>query len=81
MGIATRRRRREEASGGVGPVATLAWLSRVESHPVLAHVTAIADKVVRTPPGEQRALIASMGLSVTADTIATTTARRGPMTL
>ena len=71
---------RVEPDIGSAPKA-LAWLSRVENHPALARTTAIADKVVRTPPAEQRALIASMGLSVTADTVATTTARRGPMTV
>jgi glutathione S-transferase len=71
---------RVEPDIGLAPKA-LAWLSRVENHPVFARITTIADKVIRTPPGEQRALIANMGLSVTVDTVATTTARRGPMTV
>jgi glutathione S-transferase len=71
---------RVEPDIGLAPKA-FAWLSRVENHPVLARLTSIADKAVRTPPGEQRALIASMGLSVTVDTVATTTARHGPMTV
>jgi glutathione S-transferase len=71
---------RVEPDIGLAP-KTLAWLSRVENHPVLARLTTIADKVVRTPPREHRTLIASMGLPVTVDTVATTIARRGPMTV
>jgi glutathione S-transferase len=71
---------RAEPAVELAPKA-LAWLARVEAHPALAKVTAIADKVVRTPPAEQRALIRQMGLGVTADSLGGAEPRRGPMTV
>jgi glutathione S-transferase len=58
----------------------LAWLSRIEAHPALARISAIADKVVRTPPTEQRELIRRQGIKVTASTVASAVPRAGPMT-
>ena len=71
---------RVELQASLAPKA-LAWLGRVETHPCLTRVSEIADRVVRTKPGEQRQLIGDMGLAVTADTVGTPTPRRGPMTV
>ena len=67
------------------PVATapkaMAWLDRVQSHPILTRLNETTDKLMRTPPAEQRALMRQLGFTVAEDSIASAMPRRGPMTL
>lgn len=71
---------RHELPAEIAPKAT-AWLARVEAHPALARISAIADMCMRTKPAEQGGVMAAKGLTVAADSLAAATPRRGPMTV
>lgn len=60
---------------------TLAWVDRVVGTPVLSGITALADRVIRLPPDQQRALYPDAGIEATEDSVGGTVPRRGPMTV
>jgi glutathione S-transferase len=60
---------------------TSAWVARTNATPVLAKLNGLGDKLMRTPPPEQRATLAELGVCLTPSTFASETARRGPMTV
>jgi glutathione S-transferase len=59
---------------------TAAWIARVEVVPELARLAGIGDRLVRTPPAEQRAVCVECGLSVTEQSVGADAPQLGPMT-
>lgn len=60
---------------------TCAWLERTTASPALAKITAVADRLMQTPPDQQRAVLAELGVPLTESTMAGSSPRRGPMTI
>lgn len=60
---------------------TAAWIARVEAVPALERLAGIGDRLVRTPPAEQRAVCAACGLAVTAASVGSDVPQKGPMTV
>jgi glutathione S-transferase len=60
---------------------TSAWLGRTTASPALAKITAVADRLTQTPPDQQRAVLAELGVPLTETTMAGSAPRRGPMTV
>jgi glutathione S-transferase len=60
---------------------TSAWVARTNATPALARLNELGDKLMRTPPPQQRAALAELGVPLTPSTFAGETARRGPMTV
>jgi glutathione S-transferase len=60
---------------------TSAWVERTNETPALAKLNALGDKLMRTPPDQQRTTLGELGVRLTSSTFATSTARRGPMTV
>lgn len=59
---------------------TLAWVARTVATPALSGLTALADRLVRMSPAQQRSAYAQAGIAVTDDSVGEATPRRGPMT-
>jgi glutathione S-transferase len=59
---------------------TMAWIHRVETETPLAHVTALAERVLRVRPEKHRAVLTASGVAVSATSVAGVTPQRGPMT-
>lgn len=59
---------------------TCAWLARADSEPALARVNAWSDALARTPPLEQRARAAEIGMRLSPKSYLADTPRKGPMT-
>lgn len=59
---------------------TLAWVARTLATPALSGLTALADRLVRMTPAQQRIACAEAGIAVTEETMAGPAPRRGPMT-
>ncbi|MEZ5922039.1 MAG: glutathione S-transferase family protein [Parvularculaceae bacterium] len=57
-----------------------AWLARTESEAAMKEAIDWSDALARTPPPEQRAKLASLGLRVTEKSYFASSPRRGPMT-
>jgi len=57
-----------------------AWLARVDAEPAMAKANFWSDALARTPPPEQRAKLAEIGLNLTEKTFFTDRPRKGPMT-
>jgi glutathione S-transferase len=58
---------------------TSAWIARTLATPAFAKLARIEDAILRTPIHEQRAALRGLGAPVSAETYASTTARRGIM--
>ncbi len=58
-----------------------AWVERTEATPALAKLNRLGASLMQTPPGNQRAALAALGVPLTETTMATDTPRRGPMTV
>jgi len=59
--------------------AVCAWLTRAEAEPSLATANEWSDALVKVAYAERRKAAADLGLTLTAETLALPTARRGPM--
>jgi glutathione S-transferase len=57
-----------------------AWVERTTAVPALAKMTAVADRLMQTPPDQHRAALAELGVPLTETTVAGSAPRRGPMT-
>lgn len=55
------------------------WLARVDALPAMAQANMWSDALARTPPPEQRAKLAAIGLKATATSYFGGAPRRGPM--
>ena len=60
---------------------TAAWVGRTNATAPLAKLNGLGETLMRVPPDQQRATLAELGVRLTASTLATGTARRGPMTV
>lgn len=60
---------------------TLGWVERTDAVPALAKITRIADRLAATPLPQHRTVAAELSLSLTEETMAAATPRRGPMTV
>ena len=60
---------------------TAGLVARVLATDGFQHAKPYEDKMMRTPPAEHRAALAEMGAPLTRDTLGTTTARPGVMSL
>jgi glutathione S-transferase len=60
---------------------TSAWVGRTNATPALARLNAVGEKLMGVPPDQQRNTLAELGFHLTPSTLATNTARRGPMTV
>jgi hypothetical protein len=60
---------------------TTAWITRVEAVPEFARLTALGTRAITTRSADRRALYAEMGVTLTETTHATTTFRKGPMSV
>ena len=58
-----------------------AWMGRTLATPAFAKLTALEDAILRTPIGEQRDKLLSLGAPVSAETLAAAQPRRGPMSV
>jgi glutathione S-transferase len=59
---------------------TCAWLARAQQEPAMALADRWSDALVKVRPEERRRVAAELGLNLTAETLAETKPRRGPMT-
>jgi len=67
---------------GIDPTrwpVTAAFVARVLALPSFERLKPFEDRIRRTPIGQHRAVLAEMGAPLTADTVGTTTPRRGMM--
>jgi len=60
---------------------TMAWIERVEAVPEVAKLTALGTRAITTRSADRRALYAEMGVALTETSHATTTFRKGPMSV
>jgi glutathione S-transferase len=60
---------------------TAAWLARTRAASALGRLATVAAALARTPIPAHRDRLAELGIALTADTVATATPRRGPMTV
>ena len=58
-----------------------AWMGRTLATPAFAKLAALEDAILRTPIGEQRDKLLSLGAPVSAETLAAAQPRRGPMSV
>jgi len=58
---------------------TAAFVDRVLGLDAFRRLAPIEDRMIRTPPAQQRRVLAEMGVALTADSFATDTPRRGLM--
>jgi glutathione S-transferase len=58
-----------------------AWLARVETETPLGRLNAAAAGLMRTPIPQHRAVLADLGFTPSAETYATLTPRKGPLTV
>jgi glutathione S-transferase len=59
---------------------TCAWFERTLAVPAMTKVTRYGDTLMRTPPAEQRQVLAGLGVALTETTLAAAKPRPGPMT-
>lgn len=57
-----------------------AWIERTTATPGLAKATRMGDKIIQAAPDRHRAILAELGVPLTATTLAGAAPRRGPMT-
>jgi glutathione S-transferase len=60
---------------------TATWLERTSATPGLAKVNGFGARLMQVPAGQARPALAELGVRLTAETVATTAPRRGPMTV
>ena len=60
---------------------TAAYVERVLGLPAFRKLAVFEDRLLRTPVAEQRAMLAELGAPLSAETLGTSVARRGPMRL
>jgi glutathione S-transferase len=60
---------------------TFAWVTRTNATPALSKLNGLGEQLMRVPPPQQRATLAELGVRLTPSTLASDTARRGPMTI
>ncbi len=71
---------RRTLDAGRWPRAT-AWIARVSEAAPMATLNAIGEKLLNVAPDAHRPLLQGLGVTVAAETVGTTKARRGPMTV
>jgi glutathione S-transferase len=59
----------------------VAWVERVEQAVPMQQLNAIAEKVLRAPPGEHRPVLESFGVAMVTDSVGGPAPQRGPMTV
>jgi glutathione S-transferase len=60
---------------------TVAWVDRTLATPAVAKVVRYGERLMQTPADLHRAALADMGVPLTEATLATSTPRRGPMSV
>jgi glutathione S-transferase len=59
----------------------MSWVARTHALPALAKLTGWAEAAMQAPPAAHRDVLSKLGVPLTQSTVATGTARRGPMTV
>lgn len=57
------------------------WIERTTAIAAVAKVTLLADRIIQVMPDQHRAVLAELGVPLTATTVASAAPRRGPMTV
>ena len=57
------------------------WVARTNATPALSKLNALGEKLMRVPPDQHRSALAELGIPLTASTLASGPARRGPMSV
>jgi glutathione S-transferase len=60
---------------------TIAWVERTTATPDLAKITRQAERLMKAPVQQHRALLADMGVALTRSSVAGAAPRRGPMSV